>query len=82
VYDQDTGPRCYPSGVAPTRGVAAVPTGSEGHPLLTGGDLGLPNSPQEQELIATLLAPSVGDVPAWGSVLVGPLYRGTEVELR
>jgi len=82
VYNQDTGPRCYPSGVAPTQGVAAAPTGSDGHPLLTGGDLGLPNSPQEQELIATLLAPSVGKVPAWGSVLVGPLYRGTEVELR
>ena len=82
VYDVDTGPRCYPSGVAPTEGVAAARTGGEGHPLLDGGDLGLPNSPQEQEFIATLLAPSVGEVPAWGSVLVGPLYRGTEVELR
>jgi phospholipid/cholesterol/gamma-HCH transport system substrate-binding protein len=83
VYNVDTGPRCYPSGVAPTQGVAAAPAGSAGHPLLTGGgDLGLPNSPQEQEFIATLLAPSVGEVPAWGSVLVGPLYRGTEVELR
>lgn len=82
VYNQDSGPRCYPSGVAPTQGVAAAPVGSTGHPLLTGGDLGLPNSPQEQELIATLLAPSVGEVPAWGSVLVGPFYRGTEVTLR
>jgi phospholipid/cholesterol/gamma-HCH transport system substrate-binding protein len=82
VYDATGGPRCYPSGVAPTRGVVASATGSEGHPLLTGGDLGLPNSPQEQELVATLLAPSVGEVPAWSSVLVGPLYRGTEVTLR
>jgi phospholipid/cholesterol/gamma-HCH transport system substrate-binding protein len=83
VYNADSGPRCYPSGVAPTQSVAVAPPGSEGHPLLTGdGDLGLPNSPQEQELIATLLAPSMGEVPAWGSVLVGPLYRGTEVELR
>lgn len=82
VYDQDSGPRCYPSGVAPTRGVVAAPVGSTGHPLLDGGDLGLPNSPQERELIATLLAPEVGEVPAWGSVLVGPLYRGTEVTLR
>jgi phospholipid/cholesterol/gamma-HCH transport system substrate-binding protein len=83
VYDVDTGPRCYPSGVAPTQGVAAARTGSAGHPLLDGGgDLGLPNSPQERELIATLLAPSVGEVPSWSSVLVGPLYRGTEVELR
>lgn len=82
VYNQDSGPRCYPSGVAPTQGVAATPVGSAGHPLLDGGDLGLPNSPQEQELIAGLLAPEVGEVPAWGSVLVGPIYRGTEVTLR
>jgi phospholipid/cholesterol/gamma-HCH transport system substrate-binding protein len=82
VYNANSGPRCYPSGVAPTQGVAAAPTGSEGHPLLDGGDLGLPNSPQEQELVATLLAPSIGEVPGWSSVLVGPLYRGTEVTLR
>lgn len=81
VYDQSGGPRCYPSGMSPTAGVVAVPTGSTGHPLLagSGGDLGLANSPQERELIATLL----GDqTPDWGSVLVGPLYRGTEVTLR
>ena len=82
VYTASGGPRCYPSGLAPTQGVVATPTGSEGHPLLTGGDLGLPNSPQEQELVATLLAPSLGEVPGWSSVLVGPLYRGTEVTLR
>jgi len=82
VYDAKGGPRCYPSGVAPTQGVAAAPTGDQGHPLLSGGDLGLPNSPQEQELIGTLLAPEVGEVPGWSSVLVGPLYRGTEVTLR
>jgi phospholipid/cholesterol/gamma-HCH transport system substrate-binding protein len=82
VYNATGGPRCYPSGVAPTQGVAAAVTGSEGHPLLTGGDLGLPNSPQERELVATLLAPSLGEVPSWSSVLVGPLYRGTEVTLR
>jgi phospholipid/cholesterol/gamma-HCH transport system substrate-binding protein len=82
VYDAAGGPRCYPSGVAPTTGTVAVPASSTGHPLLPGGsgDLGLPNSPQEQELIATLLAPEA--VPDWGSVLVGPLYRGTEVTLR
>lgn len=82
VYDASSGPRCYPSGVAPTQGVVAAPTGSAGHPLLGGGDLGLANSPQEQELVATLLAPSIGEVPSWSSVLVGPLYRGTEVTLR
>jgi phospholipid/cholesterol/gamma-HCH transport system substrate-binding protein len=86
VYDAAGGPRCYPSGVAPTQGAVAAPTGSTGHPLLggdnLGGDLGLANSPQEQELIGTLLAPAVGEVPSWSSVLVGPLYRGTEVTLR
>jgi phospholipid/cholesterol/gamma-HCH transport system substrate-binding protein len=82
VYDATGGPRCYPSGVAPTQGAVAAPAGGAGHPLLSGGDLGLPNSPQEQELIGTLLAPTVGEVPGWSSVLVGPLYRGTEVTLR
>ncbi len=83
-FDATGGPRCYPSGVAPTQGAVAAPTGSAGHPLLPGGggDLGLANSPQERELIATLLAPTVGAAPAWSSVLVGPLYRGTEVTLR
>lgn len=35
----------------------------------------LPNSPAEQEMLAAL----TGDMPAWGSLLVGPLYRGAEV---
>lgn len=82
VYNATGGPKCYPSGVAPTEGVVAAQTGSDAHPLLGGGDLGLANSPQEEELVATLLAPSLGEVPAWSSVLVGPLYRGTEVTLR
>ncbi len=81
-------PRCYPSGVAPTVGTAAAAPGTAGHPLLTGGqgDLGVANSPQEQQLLATLVAPSIGvpsgQVPDWSSVLVGPLYRGTEVTLK
>jgi len=81
-------PRCYPSGVSPTVGTAAAAPGATGHPLLTGGqgDLGLANSPQEQQLLSTLVAPSIGvptaEVPAWSSVLVGSLYRGTEVTLK
>ncbi|GHG24826.1 MULTISPECIES: MCE family protein [Amycolatopsis] len=81
-------PRCYPSGVSPTVGTAAAAPGTTGHPLLTGGqgDLGLANSPQEQQLLSSLVAPSIGvptaEVPAWSSVLVGPLYRGTEVTLK
>jgi phospholipid/cholesterol/gamma-HCH transport system substrate-binding protein len=45
----------------------------------------LANTPAEQELLAALLAPSLGvmpqDVPAWSSLLVGPLFRGAEVSL-
>lgn len=48
--------------------------------------LGEANSPAENQLIAELVAPTVGlrpaDYPAWGSLLVGPLLRGAEVELR
>jgi phospholipid/cholesterol/gamma-HCH transport system substrate-binding protein len=46
----------------------------------------LPNSPAERDLIAALLAPSLGvppsQVPGWASLLVGPLYRGAEVTVR
>jgi phospholipid/cholesterol/gamma-HCH transport system substrate-binding protein len=35
-----------------------------------------PNSVQENSFIGALLGK---DVPSWGSVLIGPLYRGTEV---
>lgn len=83
VYNATGEPRCYPSNGLMSQGIAAV--GSDSMPG-TEGDLGLANSPQERELISTLVAPSAGvpanQVPAWGSVLVGPLYRGTEVTLR
>lgn len=43
----------------------------------------LANSPAERDFLAQLLAPSLGvepsQVPAWSSLLVGPLYRGAEV---
>lgn len=82
------GPRCYPSGVAPTTGTVAVAPGAPQHPLLVGthDDLGVANSPQERELLATVLAPQLGvptgQVADWSSVLVGALYRGTEVTLK
>nr|WP_042185259.1 MCE family protein [Kibdelosporangium sp. MJ126-NF4]CEL16654.1 MCE-family protein Mce1A [Kibdelosporangium sp. MJ126-NF4]CTQ88994.1 MCE-family protein Mce1A [Kibdelosporangium sp. MJ126-NF4] len=38
----------------------------------------LPNSPAERDMLDTI-AP---DMPAWGSLLVGPLYRGAEVTVR
>ncbi|MFD9962251.1 MCE family protein [Amycolatopsis sp. NPDC058986] len=88
AYRADSGPRCYPNGVLPVAGTPALAPGTAHTPLVPGGagDLGLANSPQEQGLLTTLVAPQLGvppsDVPAWGSVLVGPLYRGTEVTLR
>lgn len=44
------------------------------------------NTPEENALLGQLLSLQTGlhpqDMPSWGSLLVGPLYRGAEVELR
>jgi phospholipid/cholesterol/gamma-HCH transport system substrate-binding protein len=46
-------------------------------------DMGVPNSPGERQVVGELLALQQGTspeaVPAWSTMLVGPLYRGTEV---
>ncbi|HEX2132540.1 MAG TPA: MCE family protein [Actinophytocola sp.] len=46
----------------------------------------LPNSPAERDFLAQILAPSLdvepSQVPAWSSLLVGPLYRGAEVTFK
>ncbi|OXM53424.1 MCE family protein [Amycolatopsis alba] len=85
VYNASGEPRCYPSNGLMSQGIAATGETTVALPGVQ-GDLGLANSPQERELISALVAPSAGipaaQVPAWGSVLVGPLYRGTEVTLR
>ncbi|ALG11084.1 MCE family protein [Kibdelosporangium phytohabitans] len=39
----------------------------------------LPNSPAERDALGVMLG---DDMPAWGSLLVGPLYRGAEVTVR
>jgi virulence factor Mce-like protein len=48
-------------------------------------DMGVPNSPGERQVVAELVALRDGTtpnaVPAWSSMLVGPLYRGTEVQV-
>jgi phospholipid/cholesterol/gamma-HCH transport system substrate-binding protein len=48
--------------------------------------LGPVNSPEENQLIAELVAPTAGmdpaDFPSWSSLLLGPALRGTEVSLR
>lgn len=52
----------------------------------TAGGTGEANSPAENQLIAELMAPTAGvapaDYPTWGSLLIGPLLRGAEVQLR
>ncbi|WP_199440013.1 MCE family protein [Umezawaea beigongshangensis] len=61
-----SGPRC-PS---PPSGGGTAPSGVAG-------------SPEEGRLIAALAAPGLGlspqEVPSWSGLLLGPLYRGTEV---
>ncbi|MFJ4965246.1 MCE family protein [Streptomyces sp. NPDC088729] len=48
--------------------------------------LGLPNSPQESQLVNELVAPSLNvqpqTLPDWSSVLIGPAFRGAEVKLK
>ena len=83
-YADDRGPRCYP----------VLPLGRQyqgGGPFRDGTnasayDMGVPNSPGERQVVAELVALHDGGrpaaVPAWSSMLVGPLYRGAEVALR
>jgi phospholipid/cholesterol/gamma-HCH transport system substrate-binding protein len=98
VYGANTGPRCYPvpfPGVLASNGTsqpAAGPTASTAARAaakvsVTGSaGLGLPNSPQENELINELLSPALNaspqSLPDWSSVLAGPVYRGTEVNVK
>ncbi|MGW1226235.1 MCE family protein [Streptomyces sp. NPDC001478] len=48
--------------------------------------LGMPNSPQESRLVNELVAPSLNvrpqALPEWSSVLIGPAFRGVEVNLK
>ncbi|MFD7685898.1 MCE family protein [Streptomyces sp. NPDC059781] len=81
VYDSGGGPRC-PS--VPYLGSLPRPTALAAGPAAE-QDLGPANSPAENDLVNELLAPaageSPGDLPDWSSLLVGPVYRGTEVTL-
>ncbi|MBA9004313.1 MCE family protein [Thermomonospora cellulosilytica] len=90
VYTATGGPRCYS---VPYDGVGTVPAGGQLASTSAadpgGADrqrLGAPNSPEENQILNELLAPQVGkphgELPDWSSVLVGPIYRGTEVRLK
>ncbi|MFD4259878.1 MCE family protein [Streptomyces sp. NPDC058534] len=81
VYDSGGGPRC-PS--VPYVGSLPRPTARTASAAAE-QDLGPANSPSENDLVNELLAPAAGkspkDLPDWSSLLVGPVYRGTEVTL-
>ena len=46
-------------------------------------DMGVGNSPGEQQVVSELLATQRGDqpkaVPAWSTMMVAPMFRGAEV---
>ncbi|MFE1951268.1 MCE family protein [Streptomyces sp. NPDC059524] len=81
TYSTGGGPHCYPVpylGAAARAPVTATASAEQ--------NLGPANSPQENDLVNELIAPAVkaapGDLPDWSSLLVGPVYRGTEVKLK
>jgi phospholipid/cholesterol/gamma-HCH transport system substrate-binding protein len=67
VYQDRPGPRCF--GFDAPKFTPAVATAVTS----------LPNSPAEQEMLGSLLGSTMDEVPAWSSLLVGPLFRGAEV---
>jgi phospholipid/cholesterol/gamma-HCH transport system substrate-binding protein len=70
-------------------GPAASKPQSMGEPAaeaFTASSVSIANSAPERQLVAGLIADMTGadrsGVPAWSSLLVGPLLRGVEVEVR
>ncbi|MHA3704053.1 MCE family protein [Jatrophihabitans sp. YIM 134969] len=67
--------------LSPTVRSYLASAGSDG----AGAGLGVANSPAENQVIAELVGPTVGvapaDFPRWGSLLLGPVLRGTQIEL-
>ncbi|TDC77766.1 MCE family protein [Actinomadura sp. 7K507] len=85
-YGASGGPRCPSVPYLPTGGATTkvLPAGGvPGERGIAGGGLGPANSESENDLVNELAGPSVDEVPEelpdWSSVLVGPIYRGTEV---
>lgn len=82
-YDSGGGPHCpsvpYLSSGDGTRILPAGGVPGE-------GGLGPANSASENDLVNELAGPSLDEVPEelpdWSSVLIGPIYRGTEVTVR
>lgn len=87
-YDGGDGPHC-PSVpyLATGNGVRVLPAGGvPGTGGAAGSGLGPANSASENDLVNELAGPSLDEVPEelpdWSSVLVGPIYRGTEVTVK
>ncbi len=84
--------RARSSKPATRRGTGTHAVGSTGGAAAAGalladfGPGGVAGSPAESELVAELdglwLGRAPGSLPAWGSLLTAPLFRGTEVVLR
>ncbi|MFD8061487.1 MCE family protein [Streptomyces cyaneofuscatus] len=91
VYNATGGPRCYSvpyvgKGGAPTADNRRATDVTAPPPAAPDTGLGLPNSPQESQLVNELVAPSLKvqpqTLPDWSSVLIGPAFRGAEVKLK
>ncbi|SNS91391.1 phospholipid/cholesterol/gamma-HCH transport system substrate-binding protein [Actinomadura meyerae] len=87
-YDGGNGPHC-PSVpyLATGNGVRVLPAGgAPGKAGAAGSGLGPANSASENDLVNELAGPPLDEVPEelpdWSSVLVGPIYRGTEVTVK
>ncbi|TDB93374.1 MCE family protein [Actinomadura sp. 7K534] len=88
-YGASGGPRCPSVPYLPTGGGETKVLPAGGVPGAGGGagsGLGPANSASENDLVNELTGPSVDEVPEelpdWSSVLVGPIYRGTEVTVQ
>ncbi|NGN65969.1 MCE family protein [Streptomyces sp. A7024] len=87
-YGAGGGPRCYPAGggTGARSASASAPAAASANTFTTSAnDLGVANSPQENQLVNELVAAETksgpDELPDWSSVLSGPAYRGAEVKL-
>jgi len=84
VQDGSSHPPVPPGENMPLPGNGIIPAGSATTASADSGSIA--NSSAEQDLIDALVSPvlntSPEDVPNWSSLLVGPLYRGVEVDVQ
>jgi phospholipid/cholesterol/gamma-HCH transport system substrate-binding protein len=88
-FGDNTGPHCYPvpfAGITLNDGATPVTNfGAGASTTAAGTGSSLANTPAENELVNEISAPALGvtpqSLPGWSSMLVGPLYRGRQVQL-